>query len=158
MKQKILSAGVVVQHRGPDGCRYLLLRSYRYWDFPKGMVEAGEAPFSAACREVSEETSLNDLDFPWGQDCCETPPYGRGKVARYYLAVTKRNAVTLPINPQVGHPEHHEFCWLKFATARTLLPPRLLSVLVAAVSSLEHRQGDSIWPPYAWNTRVCRDE
>lgn len=129
MKQKILSAGVVVQHRGPDGCRYLLLRSYRYWDFPKGVVEAGETAFSAACREVGEETSLNALDFPWEKDFCETLPYGHGKVARYYVAVTKRDAVTLPINPQLGHPEHHEFRWVNYATARTLLPPRLLPVL-----------------------------
>jgi bis(5'-nucleosidyl)-tetraphosphatase len=51
MKRKMLSAGTVILHRGPDDCRYLLLRSYRYWDFPKGIVEAGEPPFSAACSE-----------------------------------------------------------------------------------------------------------
>lgn len=129
MKQKILSSGVVVQHRGPHGCRYLLLRSYHHWDFPKGIVEAKETPFSAACREVNEETSLSELDFPWRQDFCETPPYGRGKVARYYLALTKRDTVTLPVNPQLGRPEHHEFRWVTYATARTLLPPRLLPVL-----------------------------
>lgn len=129
MKQKILSAGVVVLHRRPDGCRYLLLRSYRYWDFPKGVVEADEAPLSAACREVREETSLNALEFSWGQDFCETPPYGPGKVARYYVAETLADAVMLPVDPQLGRPEHDEFRWLRYSSARALVSARLLPVL-----------------------------
>jgi 8-oxo-dGTP pyrophosphatase MutT (NUDIX family) len=38
------SAGVVVVRRDGGGWRLLVLRAYRNWDFPKGMVEAGEAP------------------------------------------------------------------------------------------------------------------
>lgn len=129
MKQTSLSAGIVVLHRRADGCRYLLLRSYRYWDFPKGMVEARETPFSAACREVREEAALDDLDFPWGQAYCETPPYGLGKVARYYLASSRTDAVSLPVDPRLGRPEHHEYRWLSYRKARARLVPRLLPVL-----------------------------
>lgn len=129
MKQKMLSAGVVVLHHGSDGCRYLLLRSYRYWDFPKGMLEAKETPFSAARREVLEETALGGLDFMWGQEFYETLPYGAGKVARYYVALTHTDTVALPINPQLGHPEHHQFLWLEYVEARALLSPRLLPII-----------------------------
>ncbi|GJI90926.1 diadenosine 5'5'''-P1,P4-tetraphosphate pyrophosphohydrolase [Rugamonas sp. R1(2021)] len=129
LKPRILSAGVVVQHRGAQGCRYLLLRSYQYWDFPKGLVEAGESPLSAACREVREETSLDALEFPWGYAFRETPPYGQGKVARYYLAQSHSDDVRLPVNPQLGRPEHHAFRWLPYAAARDLLPLRLIPVL-----------------------------
>lgn len=132
MKQKILSAGVVILHRRPDDCRYLLLRCYRHWDFPKGVVEMEETPFSAACREVREETSLTALDFPWGEIFQETLPYDRGKVARYYLAMTPVDKVTLPINPQLGRPEHNEFRWLKYDEARRILTPRLLPVIAWA--------------------------
>ncbi|MDE2264139.1 MAG: NUDIX domain-containing protein, partial [Gammaproteobacteria bacterium] len=37
-----LSAGVVVLRRGAAGWLFLMLRAYRNWDFPKGMVEPGE--------------------------------------------------------------------------------------------------------------------
>lgn len=95
MKVKTLSAGMVVTHQVNHECRYLLLRAYNYWDFPKGIVEPTEDPFEAARREVEEETSLRNLDFPWGQVFRETEPYGAGKVARYYLAATQEVAVTL---------------------------------------------------------------
>lgn len=129
MKQRTLSAGVVVLHRRPEHCRYLLLRSYHYWDFPKGMVEEKETPFSAACREVLEEAALGELRFAWGQDFYETLPYGSGKVARYYVALSHTDKVALQVNPQLGRSEHHEFRWIEYSNARTLLPPRLLPVL-----------------------------
>jgi len=111
------------------GWRYLLLRVYRTWDFPKGGLEAGEEPLQAALREVEEETSLTGLEFRWGHAYCETEPYSGGKVARYYLAVSERGPVRLPVNPELGRPEHHEFRWGGFEDARRLLPERLQPVL-----------------------------
>ena len=61
---KTLSVGMVVTHQVNHECRYLLLRAYNHWDFPKGIVELTEDPFEAARREVEEETSLTNLDFP----------------------------------------------------------------------------------------------
>lgn len=129
MEPKILSSGVVVVNRKGKDWRYLLLRSYRYWDFPKGMVEAGENPLDAACREVREETTLTGLNFRWGHEYRETEPYSRGKVARYYVAESPNSNVSLPINPALGHPEHHEFRWLSYEAARRLVAPRLVPIL-----------------------------
>lgn len=129
MKQKTLSAGVVIVRRKVHECEFLLLRSFRYWDFPKGGVEEGELPISAACREVQEETSLTELDFLWGHCYRETPPYGHGKVARYYLALTHNDNVVLLVNPELGRPEHEEFRWLNYGDTRSLLSPRLLPIL-----------------------------
>src|SRR6188768_2137818 len=67
-----LSAGVVVVRSTPPGWRFLLLRAFNHWDFPKGMVEAGEEPLAAAIREVREETLIDDLEFLWGEDHLET--------------------------------------------------------------------------------------
>ncbi len=124
-----LSAGVVIVRRQGGEYRYLLLRAYHYWDFPKGLVEAGEEPRASAIREVGEETTLTDLDFRWGDDYRETEPYGRGKVARYYLAESRAGEVRLPVSAELGRPEHDEFRWCDYASARKLLAPRVQPVL-----------------------------
>ena len=124
-----LSAGVVVLRRLNDRWQCLVLRAYRNWDFPKGLVEPGEDPRDAALREVEEETGLTKLVLRWGVEWCETAPYAAGKVARFYVAESAQGEVTLPMNPQLGRPEHHEFRWVDFDDARRLLPPRLLPVL-----------------------------
>jgi bis(5'-nucleosidyl)-tetraphosphatase len=124
-----LSAGVVVVRRTADTWRYLLLRVRDYWDFPKGMVEPGEDPLTAAIRETEEETTLTDLDFRWGRAYIETEPYGKNKIARYYLAESKQGDVSLPISAELGHPEHDEYRWLDYEAARPLLVPRVLTIL-----------------------------
>jgi bis(5'-nucleosidyl)-tetraphosphatase len=124
-----LSAGVVVLRRFPDGWRCLVLRAYRNWDFPKGLVESDEAPRDAAEREVREETSLSDLRFNWGEEYKETLPYAGRKVARYYIAESPSDPVTLPISEELGRPEHDEFRWVSFEAAEDVLPPRLAIVL-----------------------------
>jgi|MudIll2142460700_1097286.scaffolds.fasta_scaffold00819_11 8-oxo-dGTP pyrophosphatase MutT (NUDIX family) len=126
------SAGIVVVRAEPDGWKFLVLRAYRYWDFPKGLIEPGESPLAAARRETAEETGLAELEFRWGHDSIDTEPYGDRKVATYFLAATGRSAVTLPINPELGRPEHDEFRWVGHAEAQRLLPPRLQPILAWA--------------------------
>ena len=124
-----LSAGVVVVRRTADTWRYLLLRAGSYWDFSKGMVEPGEDPLAAAIREVEEETTLTGLDFIWGRQFIETEPYGKNKIARYYLAESKQGEVSLPVSAELGHPEHDEYRWLDYASAQSLLVPRVRAIL-----------------------------
>jgi len=131
------SAGVVVARRDNSGWRLLVLRAYRNWDFPKGTVEPGEAPLDAAIRETAEEAAISDLAFRWGEGYCETAPYRRGKVARYYLAETTQKSITLPVSPELGRPEHHEWRWVSFNEAERLLPPRLQPILAWARKQLE---------------------
>jgi bis(5'-nucleosidyl)-tetraphosphatase len=125
----LLSAGVVVVHSGDAGWRVLLLRAYRFWDCPKGMVEPGEDALAAATREVREETAISDLDFRWGDVFIETPPYAKGKLARYYLAATRTVHIELPVNPELGRPEHQEGRWFAFDEARAVVVPRIAAVL-----------------------------
>lgn len=128
-RQPRLSAGVVVVRRGPAQWLFLLLRAYRNWDFPKGMVEPGEDPLTAARREVREETLIEDLEFNWGAVYRETAPYGNRKIARYYLAATRTERITLPVSPELGRPEHDEWRWVDRDTAISLASARLQPIV-----------------------------
>jgi 8-oxo-dGTP pyrophosphatase MutT (NUDIX family) len=119
---------VVVNVAGPD-VQYLLLRAYRNWDFPKGLVEPGEQSLDAALREVREETTLENLAFDWGKDFMDTGPYNKGKISRYYIARSSDTQVHLPINPELGFPEHQEARWVTFDTALSMVSPRLKPVM-----------------------------
>ena len=136
MKPPPRAAGAVVFRRTGGGMRLLVLRAYKNWDFPKGLVEAGEDPLACARREVREETGLGEVDFPFGDEFKETLPYAGRKVARYYLAETEEEKIKLPVSPELGRPEHHEYRWVSFDEAEELLPPRLAVVLEWARSNL----------------------
>lgn len=129
LRRHRLSAGVVVLRRGPVDWRFLLLRAYRNWDFPKGMVEPGEEPLAAARREVREETLIEDLQFNWGEVYLETGPYGNRKIARYYVAATLTEKITLPVNPELGRPEHDEWRWVDRDRALSLVVTRLQPIV-----------------------------
>jgi 8-oxo-dGTP pyrophosphatase MutT (NUDIX family) len=124
-----LSAGVVVVRNSKDSWLFLMLRAYRNWDFPKGLVEPGEQPLQAAIREVQEETLIDTLRFTWGEVYRETAPYSHKKIARYYVAETMTEAVTLPVRPELGRPEHNEWRWVTFEQGLTLCSPRLDPIL-----------------------------
>jgi len=128
-KTPTLSAGVVVVRRVANAWHFLLLRAGHYWDFPKGMVDPGEDPLAAAIRETEEESMLINLDFHWGHAFTETEPYGKNKIARYYVAESKTGDVDLPVSAELGHPEHDEYRWLSYDEARLLVVPRVLAVL-----------------------------
>jgi len=123
------AAGAVVFRRSERGIRVLILRAYNNWDFPKGLIEPGEDALAAAKREVEEETGLAGLEYPFGDEFKETLPYAGRKVARYYLAETGEVELELPVSPELGRPEHHEYRWVSFDEAEELLPPRLAIVL-----------------------------
>src|SRR4029453_8987786 len=119
-----LSAGVVVVRETPAGWRFLLLRAFSHWDFPKAMGERGEGARSAPVREVREESLIDDLRFDWGHASTLTGPYSRGKVAEYFVARTETEAVTLPMNDELGRPEHSEYRWGDYEEALRIVSPR----------------------------------
>lgn len=128
----IVSAGIVPIRITDDGTLFLLLRSWNFWDFPKGRVEKGETPLEAAIRETTEEASIpaENLEFKWGKSSFTTEPFKRGtKVGTYFLALTEQKDIELPVNPELGHPEHHEYKWVNYEDAQKMTNDRIGSVL-----------------------------
>jgi len=81
------SAGIVPIRYAESGLpELLMLRVYKLWDFPKGMLEGDEDHLTAAIRELEEETTLVECNFRWGHDFVETGPYSQGKFSRYFIA------------------------------------------------------------------------
>lgn len=125
-----LSCGVIPVKDEGEGWLFLLLRSYRYWDFPKGGQELDESPLETALRELEEETGIQHTSSPWGDEYIETESYGKDKIARYYLRKVGTDArVSLRPNPVTGIFEHHEFRWLDYEAARGLLVPRVQRII-----------------------------
>lgn len=135
-KTRRLSAGVVVVRRAALAWLFLVLRAYRNWDFPKGMVEVGEDPLVAARREVYEEALIEDLQFDWGEEYRETGPYANRKIARYYLAATRTEKITLPVSPELGRPEHDEWRWVDRQAALSLTSARLQPIVQWAAETI----------------------
>lgn len=140
----VLSCGAVVFRWLDDKPHYLLLRAFSFWDFPKGLLDDGELPIQAAQREICEETTLTNLVFHWNQEYRETRPYGQGKIARYYIAEAPTGDVSLPVNPELGHPEHQEFVWADYKTARALTAERVRSILDWAHERIITLKPDSV--------------
>jgi len=62
--KKQVSAGIVIYHKEGKNVEYLLLQyGAGHWDFPKGKLEIGETKDQAARRELTEETSLHDVNI-----------------------------------------------------------------------------------------------
>ncbi|MBW2046838.1 MAG: NUDIX hydrolase [Deltaproteobacteria bacterium] len=102
--EMILSAGIILVRKEGGDWKFLFLRAYKNWDFPKGIVE-----------RVYKETS---------------PYYSGGKkVARYYIAETSQPEVVFSVNPEIGKPEHHEYRWVSYEELKELAPSRLKAIV-----------------------------
>ncbi len=124
-----LSCGIVLARNEAGRCLTLLLRASQYWDFPKGINEAGETPLETAVRELHEETGIDEASFDWGERYMDTGPYSQGKVARYYIASTNQADVVIGPSPDTGEPEHHEWRWFTFDEAYDITAPRVKEVV-----------------------------
>jgi len=125
------SAGIIVRDENVSPTRYLCVRAYSKWDFPKGHLEKGESILDAAIRETEEEVSLTKSDYKLLGLVAPPVTYKKGKkTAHYFLAERKSNAKPfLPVSQELGRPENDEFRWMTYAEMENLFPNRLTPVL-----------------------------
>lgn len=125
-----VSAGVIVFHRGTDGCRFLLLLSKLtkrpLWEFPKGGVDEGETLLEAALRELEEETGLTreQVRIVEGFEHKEDYRFTSGKESdRVFVrkAVTYFLGEALHTDIRLSAHEASEFAWLNYDQTRVKL-------------------------------------
>jgi predicted NUDIX family NTP pyrophosphohydrolase len=129
------SAGLLLYRRAADGPEVLLVhpggpfwarKDEHAWSIPKGELDDGEEPLTAARREFAEETGLTiEGDFRALPPC--KPP--GGKLVRAFAvegdadaAAVKSNTFELEWPPRSGRrqefPEIDRAAWFPLATAR----------------------------------------
>jgi 8-oxo-dGTP pyrophosphatase MutT (NUDIX family) len=91
-REEVSAGGIVVRRDGARTLVLLIRDPYRNWGFPKGHLEAGEAPADAAVREVGEETGLATLALKGPVDTIDWEFRFRGrrihKVCHFFLMET----------------------------------------------------------------------
>lgn len=128
----IVAAGIIPVLKTDQGYKFLLLRAYNFWNFPKGRAEEGESIKETAIRELEEESSIvpESLEFKWGFNRYVTEPFKRGKkVDTFFVAETNQKEIELKINPKIGKPEHHEYRWVNYEEGLKLVNERIAKAM-----------------------------
>ncbi|MEK7195425.1 MAG: NUDIX domain-containing protein [Patescibacteria group bacterium] len=123
-------AGFVIYRKTHEGAKFLLLyRRGAYWNFPKGHFEQGENSFTAALREVEEETGLknSDLRIVNGFKAYQRFHFESGEERIHdtvilYLAETKKEEIR--ISPR----EHSGFAWFFYRDALRVVGGKYVGV------------------------------
>ena len=114
------SGGITFFRNTKTGRKYLVIRSSRdiptrpeFWDFPKGLLEKGEAGVDAAQREAKEEVGLDKFEI--NPDFKATVKYFTKRINGFkyvalFLAETKTNKIKLSW-------EHDAYKWLSYKDA-----------------------------------------
>ena len=139
----IQSAGTIIVDRdqNPSDPHVLCLRAYSNWGFPKGRADPGEDKEQTASRETLEETGLEGgADWSFTGEQTPTVTYGSGKkrkTASYFMADRlSEKQPYLPVNPELGRPEHDEWRWVPASQLYDIMPKRLGPVIEYIQQSL----------------------
>lgn len=158
MKQAKQAAGILLADKYPgvvydvQDLRFLMIRvancendwcygangEYGEWDLPKGVIESGENPMSAAIRETAEETGLtSDVDFKIIRRVCL-----QHKSLHLFLGVNLDGEVTLEENPETGELEHVEYAWMTPEEMKEMCMPSLVDPISDMVKLIEREYID----------------
>lgn len=101
--------------------------SWNKWSIPKGLMDAGEEPFNAACRELKEETGIdiNTLHILKSHKLPVIKYQRQNKVLESYLIVTDTDLDNFSYNCQLlvngDFPEVDGWKWISLSKMKEYL-------------------------------------
>lgn len=117
-------AGFIIYKKSNDGIKYLTLEKFRKdrygnkFDIPKGIIDEGETPFEAACRELQEEANIKGNEISLRLDdsykAVMINPDGVNTMSLYlaeYVGNNINNVKVMP-NPSSKKYEHLGVSWM----------------------------------------------
>jgi 8-oxo-(d)GTP phosphatase len=133
----VRAAGAVVTRKGGD---VLLVHRPRYddWSFPKGKLDPGEHPVTAAVREVAEETGLDVRLGPPLPEQRYRLATGRTKAVSYWTA---RVVGDDDVSGYLVNEEIDDVAWVPWDEARARLTYDYDRVMLDAARPLRRRTG-----------------
>ena len=128
-KQETSAGGVVFRMADGEPLFLLIRDSYDNWGFPKGHLETGERPETAAAREVLEETGLAELAVRGEIETIDWYFRFRGrlihKVCHFFLMETSHEATSPQRNEGITAcrwvPYDEAIDAVSYANARSVL-------------------------------------
>lgn len=152
MAGPVVSAGILVWRRGACGPEVLLVhpggpywarKDDQAWSIPKGLVEPGEDPWAAACREAREELGLEIA----GEGTPLPPVKANGKTILAWMIERDFDVSTFVCTtfemewpPRSGRrqtfPEVDRAAWFDSAAAAVKIHKGQRPILAAAVARL----------------------
>lgn len=145
-------AGFVVYRKTEEGTKYLLLyRRGTYWNFPKGKFEEGENDLTAALRELSEETGIQEKELTLVPGFKTQLRYNF-KIGdeRIYDTVILYLAETEKADVVISPREHSGYAWFLYADAMKIIGTKYVGtkrVLKQAHDFLRKSSGEPLDVP-----------
>jgi len=114
-KNKLVSSCIIINE---DGEALVIKRSETanwkplHWEFPGGIIDAGETPKEAAIREVKEESNLDVSQLQFlSKEIYQID--GKEKITKYYFVCDQfAGDVALLPNTETGISEHSDHKWV----------------------------------------------
>ncbi len=120
-----------------EDCELLCMFRRGFWDLPKGKLDKGETPETAAVREVQEETGVKNItlkDYITSTWHTYEHPKGKGTVLKQTYWYAMESSKKEELTPETGEGIT-EVCWLSKEKIKKVVLSQTFPSIVDVINS-----------------------